>query len=263
MSRLPSGMYYPGDSVIYRLDSLIKFIAFIILLVAIVCTDTLIGYCILIAMTIGLIVVSKISFRTALDSVRRLYLFFIIILVMNICFFSPDQAWFSLWLLTPSYNGLIQGFHVVFRLILILTISNVLLTTTSPMEITDAMQRLIYPLHYVRIPADQIALIFSVAIQFIPTLFEETDMIWKAQTARGARFDSPKWREKAKAVVPLIVPIFLAAFKRADELSLAMEARGYRTGTTRMEGKRKRLGIGDFVAVTVVTILAVVLIVWL
>ena len=131
-----------------------------------------------------------------------------------------------------------QGAHVLLRVLLLLLLGNLLTATTSPLAMTDAFQVLLSPLGLLKIPVGQIAMILSVAIQFIPTLFEEADAIRKAQTARGARFDSPKLRHKAAAVLPLAVPIFLAAFKRADELSLAMEARGYRGG--RGMGRKKQ-----------------------
>lgn len=158
---------------------------------------------------------------------------FLLVLLMNLCFFSPDDAWFSLWIFTPSPAGLAQGLNVVLRVLFILVFSNILTLTTAPLELTGAIELLLSPLRLLRIPVGQVAMILSVAIQFIPTLFEETDMIRKAQTARGAKFDSRRLLDKAGAVAPLAVPIFLSAFKRADELSLAMEARGYRAGLNR------------------------------
>ena len=155
------------------------------------------------------------------------------------------------WIFCPSMQGLVQGANVVLRVVLILILSNVLTTTTAPLKLTDGMERLLSPLRVIRVPTEQVAMIISVAIQFIPTIFEETDMIRKAQMARGARFDSRNYFEKAKAVMPLVIPIFLAAFKRADELSLAMEARGYRTDVRRAVKKREKLCAADFAALLV------------
>ncbi|MGE4353577.1 MAG: energy-coupling factor transporter transmembrane protein EcfT [Oscillospiraceae bacterium] len=258
MNHLPTGMFLPGKSVIHRLDARVKFLALILLLIAVVCTDSLIGYGVMVFLTVAVILVSGIAFRTALSAVNRLYWFFIIILLMNICFFSPDGAWFSLWIFSPSPAGLMQGFNVVFRIFLVLVISNVLTSTTAPMEITGALESLISPLKWIGVPTGQVAMILSVAIQFIPTLFEETDMIRKAQTARGARFDSRKLREKAGAVMPLAVPIFLAAFKRADELSTAMEARGYR-GAAKCRAKKQadRLRLPDYCSLLLVILVCV------
>ena len=130
---------------------------------------------------------------------------------MNTCFFSPEGAWFSLWIFTPSPAGLMQGLNVVLRVLFILVFSNLLTLTTAPMELTGAIELLLSPLGLLKIPVGQVAMILSVAIQFVPTLFEETDMIRKAQTARGAKFDSPRLLDKAGAAAPLVVPIFLQA----------------------------------------------------
>jgi len=154
---------------------------------------------------------------------------------MNTMFFSTENCWFSFWILHPSLQGLLQGFQVVARVVLVLVFSTVLTTTTPPLALTGALQWLLSPLKLVKAPTEQIAMILSVAIQFIPTLLEQTDEIRKAQTARGARFESRDLLQKAGAVLPLVIPIFLSAFKRADELSLAMEARGYRTDGARTQ----------------------------
>lgn len=228
MNQLPVGMYQPGDSVIYRLNAGVKIIAMIILLVSVIFTDSVAGYCILVLFLGSLLLISKINIFTALASVMRLKWFFIIILLMNICFFSSENPWVRIWIFQPSYRGLMQGVHVVVCVIFALIISNILTVTTTPLALTDAISTLLSPLQIFKVPTEQIAMILSVAIQFIPTLFEETDMIRKAQMARGARFDSRKLTDKAKAVMPLVIPVFIAAFRRADELSIAMEARGYR-----------------------------------
>ncbi|MEA4946741.1 MAG: energy-coupling factor transporter transmembrane component T [Oscillospiraceae bacterium] len=241
MSGLPTGMFLPGSSLIHRIDARVKFLALLLFITAVVCADSPAGYVLMLAFTGAALLLSELPLKTAVGSAGRLVWFFAVILVMNTCFYGPEKPWVSFWIFKPSYKGLVQGFDVIFRVGLVLVAGNVLTLTTPPMELTRALQRLISPLRYLGIPAEQIAMIISVAIQFIPTLFEETDMIRKAQTARGARFDSRKLSEKAGAVMPLVVPIFLAAFKRADELSLAMEARGYTTEKGRTRKKPKPL----------------------
>lgn len=228
MSRLPGGLYQPGTSIFYRLDPRAKIIGFLLLTVSVIATDTISGYVIWLLVLPALAAASGLSADTLFDMVRRMMFFFIVILLMNTCFFSPKDAWISFGILNPSPAGLQQGLQVVVRVLLILIISNILMVTTAPMELTRALETLLAPLRTLRVPTDQIALILSVAMQFIPTLMEETDAIKRAQTARGARFDSPRLKEKATAVFPLLIPVFLSAFKRADELSMAMEARGYR-----------------------------------
>ena len=238
MNAVPTGVYQPGSSFLHRLCAFAKLLCLIVLLCAVVATGSLSGYALLLLFAAGLLLLSRVPLRSALGSAWRLRWFFLIILLMNTCFFSPKGAWFSLWIFTPSPAGLMQGLNVVLRVLFILVFSNLLTLTTAPMELTGAIELLLSPLGLLKIPVGQVAMILSVAIQFVPTLFEETDMIRKAQTARGAKFDSPRLLDKAGAVAPLVVPIFLAAFKRADELALAMEARGYRTDAPSRPGRR-------------------------
>ena len=257
MNRLPTGLFLPGDSFIHRLDSRVKLLALFIAVASVLFVDSLIGYGIMLVFTVVIILLSGISLGTALNSVHKMYWFFLVILLMNTCFYSPEDAWISYWIFNPSPAGLMQGGHVVLSVFLVLVISNVLTSTTSPMEITNALESLSSPLKYLSIPTEEIAMILSVAIQFIPTLSEETETIRKAQMARGARFDSQKITEKAEAVLPLVIPIFFAAFKRADELSLAMEARGYRTAAGRTKKKFDPLQIQDYAALAVVIAICV------
>ena len=253
MNHLPTGMFLPGNSIIHRLDSRVKLLALFISITAVLCVDTLIGYGVMVVFSAGVILLASMPLHTALNSANRMYWFFCLILLMNTCFYSPENAWFSFWIFMPSLAGLMQGIDVVLRVFLVLVFSNVLTSTTSPMKITAALESLISPWRFIGIPTEQIAMILSIAIQFIPTLSEESDTIRKAQMARGARFDSAKLREKAEAVLPLVIPIFFTAFKRADELSLAMEARGYRTAKGRTKKISKPLQFQDYSALVIVT----------
>ena len=201
------------------------------------CTDAWLGYALLLAVTAAVVAICGLPLRTALASVARMGWFFLLIFAMNALFFSTDDAIWHWWILTLSVPGIVQGAQVTVRLALILVMSNVLTCTTPPLEITGAIQTLLSPLRLVRLPVEDIAMILSVAVQFIPTLLEETDTIRKAQIARGARFESRRLHERAQAMLPLIVPIFLSAFKRADELAMAMEARGYRGARGRTRKK--------------------------
>ena len=262
MSALPTGLYQPGQSLIHRLCPWVKILCLLILLTAVVTTDTLWGYGLVTVLTVLLLRSAALPVETVLSPVRRLRWFFLMIFLMNLCFYGPEDPWFRLWLLTPSFAGLMQGVHVVLRVFLLLLLANLLTSTTAPLAMTDAMQTLLSPLGLLKIPVGQIAMILSVAVQFIPTLFEEADAIRKAQTARGAKFDSRRLRDKAAAVVPLVVPIFLAAFKRADELSLAMEARGYRPGLP-MRRKKQPIAHRDVLALATCTALCLVQILYL
>lgn len=252
MNRLPTGMYLPGDSLIHRLDPRVKLLGLFISVTAIILVRSLIGYGIILVFLALTVALSGISIKIALNSVQKLSWFFLVIFLMNTFFYSPENAWFSWWIFKPSPAGLMQGIDVVLRVIFALVASNVITSSTAPMEITNALEALISPFKLIGVPAEQIAMILSIAIQFIPTFSEETEMIRKAQTARGARFDSKKLTEKAAAVLPLVVPIFLSAFKRADELSIAMEARGYRSASGRTRKKFAPLQAVDYFALLIV-----------
>lgn len=257
MKHLPDGMYQQGSSVIHKLDATVKLILLIILIVSVITADTLIGYGILIVFTLLVILLSRIGIRSALGSAGRMILFFIIIFIMNLCFYSADNAWISFWIFNPSYAGMMQGINVVARVFIVLVLSNILNITTAPIMVTGAFENLLLPLRIFRIPTRQLSLILSVAIQFIPTLFEETDMIRKAQLSRGARFDSRRLLDKAKAIMPLVVPIFIAAFRRADELSLAMESRGYRVDIKHGSKCSFHIGASEISAFIICTALCV------
>lgn len=228
MTALPTGLYQPGNSVLHRLCPWVKLICLILLLITVVCASTLSAYGILALFTVLAMGCSGLKPQFVLRPAWRLKWFFCLIFLMNLCFYGAEDAWFRLWILAPSASGAMQGANVVLRVFFLLVLSGLLTGTTSPLALTNAVEILLSPLALVKVPVGQIAMILSVAVQFIPTLLEETDAIRKAQMARGARFDSKRLWDKAAAVVPLAVPIFLAAFQRADELSLAMEARGYR-----------------------------------
>lgn len=247
MNSIPNGIYHPDNSIIHRLDAFTKTVNLLILLAAVILSKTIIEYSILFAFLFFLIFISKQSFRVVLGSVKKVFWFFIIILIMNTCFYNTDNAWFEWWIFTPSLEGLKQGLNVVLRVIFLLILSNIVTMTTSPIDMTKAIEQMIYPLKFIGVPTSQVAMILSVAVQFISTLSEEAQSIKLAQTSRGAKFDSSRLSEKASAVMPLFVPIFIAAFKRADELSLAMEARGYRVNKKR-KVKAPKLKAIDFVA---------------
>ena len=248
MKQLLAGMYQNGNSVIHCMDATIKILLLVILLAAVILTDTLIGYAVLIVFSAFAVVLSHIGIKAALGNVCRMIWFFIIIFLMNLCFYKSDNAWFSFWIFAPSYDGLMQGIKVVVRVAAFLVICNILNATTPPVEITKAVENIMFPLSFIKIPTRQIALILSVAIQFIPTLLEEADMIKKAQIARGAKFDSRRLKDKAGAVIPMVVPIFVSAFRRADELSLAMEARGYRIDSVKSRRKSIHFGVAEIVS---------------
>lgn len=257
MNGIPSGTYLPGDSFVHRIDARAKLAMLLAGIIAAIYADSWVGYALIVAYITAFTALSGLPVGTALGSIRRLKWFFAVIFLMNLCFFSPVNAWVAVWIFTPSYAGLIQGFSVVFRVMAVVIMGNIVTGTTPPMKLTATLESLISPLRFIGIPTGQIAMILSVAIQFIPTLFEETEMIRKAQTARGAMFDSRRLTQRAGAVMPLAIPIFLGAFQRADELALAMEARGYRTIKRAAPKRFKKLALPDYLALGVSAALCV------
>lgn len=241
MREFTSGTYVPGESLLHRLDAKAKFFSFLLLIVAVILTHSVTEYVTITLIWMALIAVSHAPLRAVFGSVQRMRWFFVLVFLTNAFFFNAENPLWKWWIFTFSQEGIAQGFQVIYRVILILVLSNLLTLTTPPLAITGAIQTMLRPLKLLRIPADDIAMILSVAIQFIPTLMEEMDSIKKAQLARGARLDSHRLTERARAMLPLVIPIFVAAFRRADELALAMEARGYRKGTYHAPQKHKSI----------------------
>lgn len=227
MNTHTSMVYVPVDSPVHSLNPFFKLISFLALVIAVINAGRPAEYIIPVLICIAAVIVSGIPFSCAFGYIRKMWLFFAVIFFMNFCFYDSSEPFLKLWILTPSYEGLIQGINVVIRVFLVLLLSNILTASTPPIALTDAFSLLLSPLRLFRIPVGLIAMIMSVAIQFVPTLIKEADTIKRAQTARGAGFESHNIFKKAKAILPMAIPIFINAFKRADELSLAMEARGY------------------------------------
>jgi len=254
LKNMPAGQYIPGTSIIHRLDARMKIISLIFLLVAIISTSTIFGYVFVLAVIVAVIKLSRLPILTVLSPIRKLWMFFIVIFIMNALFYSVQQPVFSWWIISLSEEGVRQGARVVLNVCFIMILGNILTSSTAPIDMTNALSNLLKPLKLLRVPVDDVAMIINVAIQFIPTLIGEADIIRKAQTARGARFESRKLHEKALSFLPLLIPIFISAFRRVDELSIAMEARGYRNANNRTKKISQPFRISDFTAVALSTI---------
>lgn len=258
MNRMPAGSYLPGDSAIHQVNPTIKLLCLLILLAAIVMTNSVLGFCFTAAVTLGTIWQSNIGISVTIRSIARLWLFFLVILGMNAFFFDSEQILWAWWIFHLSIGGIIQGTTVILRVILLMMLCSVFTSTTPPVEITGAIETLILPLKCIRVPTGDVAMILGVSIQFIPTLLEETEMIKKAQIARGAQFESSRLRDRAASLAPLIIPIFLSAFRRADDLAIAMEARGYRRAKGRTKRTNRPFRKRDAAALTVSCLLCVI-----
>lgn len=255
---LPTGEYIPGHSFLHRLDARVKLPCFFILMAAVIGAASLWGYVLVVAVIAVLILLSGLPLPAAVASVRRIYGFLLVIFLMNALFFGGEDVLASWGIVQLSRGGMEQGFRVVGNVVLILVLGNLLTMTTLPTQVTAALASLIKPLKFIGVPTEEVAMILSIAIQFIPTLMEETELIKMAQIARGARFESRKLPERAASFIPLVVPVFISAFRRAEELALAMEARGYRNAQNRTRRKKEPLALRDYGALTVCTLICLV-----
>lgn len=235
---LTIGQYVPGDSAVHNLDARTKILSAFAFIVFVFIINTYIGYA---WMALGLMIVvavSGIPVKYILKGIKPLWLIILITVVINL-FFNPEGATLvSLWGATITEGGLRLAVFMAARLILLITGTSLLTLTTSPISLTDGLESLMAPLKAIKFPAHELAMMMTIALRFIPTLLEETERIMKAQKARGADFESGRLMKRAKALVPLLVPLFVGAFRRADELALAMEARCYRGGEGRTRMKQ-------------------------
>lgn len=237
-----------GSSPIHRMDAFVKLLCILLLLAAVILSDTLAGYGLIIGLIALAVRYTGVGLRNALRGVRRMWLFFLVIFLMNALFSEAERPLSGFWIFQFSREGAVQGTHVVVHVVLAMILAGILVSTTTPLKLVGAVESLIFPLKYVGVPVQDVAMILGIAVQFIPTFAQEAELIRKAQTARGARFESKRLTEKAKSFLPLVVPVFLSAFRRADELSVAMEARGYRGAGRGAVFQKRRLQPADVAA---------------
>ena len=230
------GQYYQADSVIHRLDPRVKLIATFTYIISLFVVDNFIGYgiCFLfLAVAIGL---SKVPVKFMLRGMKAIMFLLIITVVFNL-FLTPGETLVSFWIFKITKEGVKLAFTMAVRLSMLIVGSSVMTLTTTPNNLTDGLESVMKPLGKIKVPVHEIAMMMSIALRFIPILLEETDKIMKAQIARGADFESGNLFKKAKSMVPLLVPLFISAFRRANDLAMAMEARCYRGGEGRTKMK--------------------------
>ena len=227
------GQYFPGNTPIHRLDPRTKLLAVILYIVALFNCKSVITYGIVIAVLAVCIVISKVSFKALTRGLKPIYIIVAFTAIMNL-FFTGGEPICDVWLLRHiSPEGIYVASAMVLRIILLIMGTFLLTYTTSPISLTDALENLLSPLKKLRLPVHELAMMMSIALRFIPTLIEETDKIMSAQKARGADFENGSIAKRAKALVPILVPLFISAFRRADELATAMECRCYHGGEGR------------------------------
>ena len=253
------GQYFPGTSFLHQLDPRCKIIATLIVIVAIFLAGSLPAYGLITVFILLCFFISHLPLKLILKSLKPLWV--IIILTMGIHVFTTSGTVIWQWgILHITWEGIRQGALMTARLIYLIVFSSLLTYTTSPIVLTDGIEHLLNPFRRIGVPAHELAMMMTIALRFIPTLLEETDRIMKAQTARGANFTSGSIMERGRNMIPLLVPLFVSAFRRADDLATAMEARCYRGGEGRTRMHELAYTFRDTIAMIVVIGLTAVLV---
>ncbi len=249
------GQYYPGDSFLHRMDPRAKILCTMIFIVAIFLANNMWSYLLVTAFTLGSISISGVPMKMVWKSVKPLWVILVFTMMIHI-FTTPGTEVFSWKFVHVSEEGLRNGVIMTLRLVFLIAFSSLLTYTTSPIVLTDGIEALLMPFRRFGVPAHELAMMMTIALRFIPTLLEETDRIMKAQSSRGADFVNGNLWQRAKNMIPLLVPLFISAFRRADDLATAMEARCYRGGEGRTKMHQLAYTYRDtyaFVAVFLVT----------
>ncbi|MDD7312284.1 MAG: energy-coupling factor transporter transmembrane component T [Clostridia bacterium] len=238
------GQYFPGNSPIHRMDPRTKLLALILYIITIFIADGLIPYVICAAGLAAVIRVSRIPLKLIMKALKPIVIIIIFTGALNILY-TPGTELFRLWIFRVTVEGIRTAITMIVRILLLVASTSLLTYTTSPMALTDGLESLLGPLKKFHVPVHEFSMMMSIALRFIPTLIEETDKIMSAQKARGADFESGNIFQRAKALVPVLVPLFISAFRRADELACAMECRLYHGGEHRTRLHSLRYGKVD------------------
>ena len=247
------GQYYQTDSLLHRLDPRVKLVGTFVYLISLFVVDSFPGYLLAALFLFAMIRLSNVPFRYIVRGMKTI-LFLLLITVCFNLFLTPGEVVWQAWIFKITKEGISFAAKMAVRLSLLILGSSIMTLTTTPTQLTDALESLMRPLKKVRVPVHEIAMMMSIALRFIPILMEETDKIMKAQIARGADFESRNLIKKIKSLVPLLVPLFISAFRRANDLAMAMEARCYRGGEGRTKMKPLVYGAKDRVAYVVLAV---------
>ena len=244
------GQFFPGSSIVHRLDPRCKLLLTIVYIAALFTAQSYVSYAVMLIVTGVCIALSRIPLKVILRGLKPLWIIIALTAVLNI-FFTPGRELVSVWKITITYEGLVRAVFMVLRITMLIAGTFLLTYTTSPIALTDAMEILFGPLKKLKVPVHEMSMMMSMALRFIPTLIEETDKIMSAQKARGADFETGSLMSRAKALLPVLVPLFVSAFRRADELAIAMESRCYHGGEGRTRMKHLQMQGIDWAALIV------------
>jgi energy-coupling factor transport system permease protein len=262
LKNIAIGQYYNTESPIHRLDPRVKILLTMAFITMVFFVRNYWGCAAVLVFVCFMSLIANIPLKTLIKSIRPLIYILIFTFVLNLLFMPGDTVIFSWWIVRVTREGLNQAVFMALRLLFLVAGTSILTLTTSPIEMTDAMERLMKPLTVFRFPAHELAMMMSIALRFIPTLLDEADKIMKAQASRGADFESGNLLQRAKNMLPLLVPLFISAFRRADELALAMESRCYRGGRGRTRMKVLHLRPADGLAALVLAGVFAAIVLW-
>lgn len=244
------GQYFPGKSIIHRLDPRFKIIITAVFITMLFCADNFIGLAVGVSFLFISFILSEIPLKLMMKSLKPIIPIIIFTTILNL-FFLEGVTFIKLGPVRITYEGLETSAFMIIRIIALIMGSSLLTYTTSPITLTDAIERLLSPLRVIKLPVHELAMMMTIALRFIPTLIEETDKIMSAQKARGADMESGGLIQRAKALTPILIPLFVSAFRRAEELALAMECRCYRGGDGRTRLKQLKSDASDFSALAI------------
>ena len=227
------GQYFPGNSPLHRMDPRTKILGITAYIVALFMAKSFVSYGFLFAVLAALIRISRVPVKSIVRGLKPVVFILVFTAVLNLFYTPGEHVLFKVWVLTVTLEGVRTAFFMVVRIMMLITGTFLLTYTTSPILLTDGIESLLSPLKKLRVTVHEIAMMMSIALRFIPTLIEETDKIMSAQRARGADFETGNLIQRAKSLIPLLVPLFISAFRRADELAVAMECRCYHGGEGR------------------------------
>ena len=255
------GQYFPGNSVIHRLDPRTKLILLVVYMVALFVASGWVSYGVMLLFLVTVIKISTIPPKAIVRGMKPLVMILIFTGILNLFFTKEGKVLVDFWIITITTGGLERALFMMARILMLITGTFLLTYTTSPISLTDGLESLMGPLKAVKVPVHELSMMMCIALRFIPTLIEETDKIMSAQKARGADFESGKLIERAKALIPILVPLFISAFRRADELATAMECRCYQGGEGRTKMKQLHYTRIDFAAFGVVALVVAAIVV--
>lgn len=248
------GQYYPVRSLVHSLDARVKILAVLVYIITLFLVDSFIGYAVVALILAAVIKASKVPFKFMVKGIKGIILILVFTAVINVFSTKGENVLFTLGIFTATMEGVILAIKMVIRLTMLIIGSSLLTLTTSPIELTDGIEYILKPFKKIGVPSHEIAMMMSIALRFIPTLLDETDKIMKAQQARGADFETGNIIQRAKSLIPILVPLFVSAFRRAEELAMAMEARCYHGDENRTRMNEMKLKSKDITALVLVVL---------